>query len=207
MVHYPGTPGVTIQRVNEIRSGATANESRISMGAHSGTHMDAPIHFLPEGDGIDQMPLSATIGLATVIHIHNRHSITRRELMRHSIAKGDRVLLKTYNSPRCWEAARFLSDFVYLANDAALWLVDRGVRTVGIDYLSIGGYKKNGPEVHRLLLSHRIWIIEGLNLTHVEPGIYEMICLPLRLEGADGAPARAILRPSSSSNLDQTLSR
>jgi arylformamidase len=115
--------------------------------------------------------------------------------MRHSISKGARVLFKTYNSPRCWKTARFLSDYVYLTIDAALWLVDRGVQTVGIDYLSVGGYKRNGPEVHRILLHHGVWIIEGLDLTHVEPGTYEMVCLPLRIAGADGAPARAVLRP------------
>lgn len=196
MVHYPGTPSVTITRVRQMGSGDGANESRIRMGAHSGTHMDAPIHFLPQGDGIDQMPLSATIGSATVIQIHDRRRITRRELMEHSIEKGDRILLRTRNSPRCWETARFLSDFVYLETDAALWLVKRGIQTVGIDYLSVGGYQQNGPEVHSLLLRHGVWIIEGLNLTRVMPGRYEMICLPLRIEGADGAPARAILRAS-----------
>ncbi|MGE0471631.1 MAG: cyclase family protein [Nitrospira sp.] len=195
MVHYPGTPTVTIQRINQIKSGDPANESRISMGAHTGTHMDAPIHFLPEADGIDQMPLSATIGQTTVIQIHDRRHITRHEVMRHSISKGDRVLFKTYNSPRCWQSARFLSDYVYLTIEAALWLVDRGVQTVGIDYLSVGGFKRNGPEVHRILLRHGVWIIEGLDLTHVEPGTYEMVCLPLRIVGADGAPARAVLRP------------
>lgn len=195
-MHYPGTPSVTIKRVRQMGSGDGANESRITMGAHSGTHMDAPIHFLPQGDGIDQMPLSATIGRATVIHIHDRRSITRRELMEHPIEKEDRILLKTRNSPRCWKTARFLSDFVYLETDAALWLVKRGIQAVGIDYLSVGGYQKNGPEVHRLLLRHGVWIIEGLNLTRVAPGRYEMICLPLRIEGADGAPARAILRAS-----------
>jgi len=148
MVHYPGTPSVTIKRVRQMGSGDGANESRITMGAHSGTHMDAPIHFLPQGDGIDQMPLSATIGRATVIHIHDRRSITRRELMEHPIEKEDRILLKTRNSPRCWKTARFLSDFVYLETDAALWLVKRGIQTVGIDYLSVGGYQQNGPEVH-----------------------------------------------------------
>ncbi|GKS62813.1 cyclase [Nitrospira sp.] len=196
MVHYPGTPSVTIKRVHQMRSGDSANESQIRMGAHSGTHMDAPIHFLPEGDGIDQMPFSATIGRATVVQIHDRRRITRRELMEHSIEKGDRILFKTRNSPRCWETARFLSDFVYLETDAALWLVKRGIQTVGIDYLSVGGYQQNGQEVHRLLLQHGVWIIEGLDLTRVTPGHYEMICLPLRIEGADGAPSRAILRPS-----------
>jgi arylformamidase len=114
MVHYPGTPTVTIQRINQINSGDPANESRISMRAHTGTHMDAPIHFLTGGDGIDQMPLSATIGQTTVIPIHDRRNITRHEVMRHSISKGARVLFKTYNSPRCWKTARFLSDYVYL---------------------------------------------------------------------------------------------
>jgi arylformamidase len=197
MVHYPGTPKVTIRRVQAIRVGDHANESRISMGVHSGTHIDAPIHFLPDGEGIDLMPWAAGIGRATVIRIDDRRRINKRELMRHPIATGDRILFKTENSSRGWETTRFLQNFVYLATDAARWLVNRGVQTVGIDYLSIGGYKRNGPEVHRLLLRHGIWIIEGLNLTAVEPGSYDLICLPLRIVGADGAPARAILRSST----------
>jgi arylformamidase len=105
------------------------------------------------------------------------------------------VLFKTSNSPRCWQADAFVEDFVYLSLDAARHLAERGARVVGVDYLSVGGFNNSdGPEIHRVLLSNGVWIIEGLDLTNAPAGSVEMICLPLRITGCDGAPARAILR-------------
>jgi len=104
------------------------------------------------------------------------------------------IEIKTLNSRRCWKSAQFDEDFVFISKEAAQFLVDRGVRTVGVDYLSIGGFKQDGVETHRIMLGAGIWVIEGLNLSRVKPGRYELCCLPLKIVGADGAPGRAVLR-------------
>ncbi len=196
MVHWPDNPPVVIERMQDMERGDAANVSKLSLGAHTGTHMDAPLHFLRDGAGIDTMPFSATLGIARVIEIHDPVSIKPAELAGHAIQPGERVLFKTSNSSRCWQTDSFVEDFVYISADAASYLAGRGVQTVGVDYLSVGGYRADGAATHRALLEAGIWIIEGLNLAQVRPGSYELICLPLRLLHADGAPARAILRPA-----------
>jgi len=195
MVHWPGDPDVTIQRVFDLERGDPCNVSTVSMSLHVGTHMDAPLHYLPNGLSLDRMPPDATIGPCTVIEIANPVSITREELEAHSIESGSRVLFKTRSASRCWSSDQFEEDFVYISTDAAHYLVGCGVRAVGIDYLSVGGYREDGDETHRILLGAGIWIIEGLNLVNIQPGRYELICLPIKVEGSDGAPARALLRP------------
>jgi len=140
------------------------------------------------------MPLDATVGPARVIPIHDKKSIKREELAAHGISAGERILFKTANSDRSWNSDRFDEGFVFISHDGARFLAERGVRTVGVDYLSVGGFREDGPETHEALLGAGIWIIEGLNLTGVEPGEYELVCLPLKLMGAEGSPARAILR-------------
>jgi arylformamidase len=165
------------------------------MGVHTGTHIDAPVHFIHQAAGIDEMPLAAAMGPARVIEITDPREITADELRGHSLAAGERVLFRTSNSPRCWQADRFVEDFVYISEQAAEHLAEIGVRTVGVDYLSVGGYHADGAKIHRILLSAGIWIIEGLDLSAVSAGRYEMICLPVKLHGSDGAPARALLRP------------
>lgn len=199
MVHWPDNPPVEIVRVLSIERGDAANVSRLSMGAHTGTHMDAPIHFIPNGPGIDRMPLDATIGRARVIEIADPVAIRREELLHHGIQTGERLLFKTRNSTAGWQSATFDEDFVYIAQDAARYLVAQGVRTVGVDYLSVGGFHTDGPETHHALLAGGVWIIEGLNLAAVAAGTYDLICLPLRIEQCDGAPARAVLRPAEAS--------
>ena len=164
------------------------------MGSHTGTHMDAPLHFLPEGKGLHEMPFHATLGRARVIEIHDPESIKPGELRPHNIRQGERLLFKTKNSSRCWKTDTFVEDFVYISQEAARYLASVGVLTVGIDYISVGGYTNDGVETHLALLEADIWIIEGLDLSQVEPGMYELICLPLRIDGSDGAPTRAILR-------------
>ena len=196
MVHWPGDPSVTITRTSDIALGDSATVSKLSMGSHTGTHMDAPLHFLRGGKGLDEMPLETTVGPARVLAICHPQWITPEELRSHHIRCGERILLKTKNSTRCWKTDRFVEDFVSLSTDAARFLAGRRVRVVGIDYLSVGGYReRNGVAVHRTLLGAGIWIIEGLDLSRVQPGRYELICLPLRVRASDGAPARAILRP------------
>jgi arylformamidase len=195
MVHWPDNPPVQIEREMSIDRGDAANVSKIAMGSHTGTHMDAPIHFVPGGEGIDMLPLDATMGEARVIASTDAVSIKRAELEPHNIQRGERILFKTRNSNRVWNTDEFDEDFVYISADAAEYLAERGVRTVGVDYLSVGGYKQDGIETHYALLGAGIWIIEGLNLASVEPGNYELVCLPLKIAGGDGAPARAIVRP------------
>jgi arylformamidase len=194
MVHWPDNPPVSIERIQDIERGDVANVSRLSMGAHTGTHMDAPLHFLRTGKGIDTMPLTATIGRARVIEIHDPESIKPEELRPYQIQRGERVLFKTRNSTRCWHTDDFVEDFVYISQEAARYLAAQHVQTVGVDYLSVGGFFKDGVETHQALLEAGIWIIEGLNLSAVVPGIVELICLPLKIEESDGAPSRAILR-------------
>ncbi|MFC1958299.1 cyclase family protein [Chloroflexota bacterium] len=198
MVHWPGDPPVSIKRVKDIEQGDTANLSVISTGAHSGTHVDAPIHFIKGGKGVDHIPLDTVIGRARVIEIRDPESIKPEELATHRIRHGERILFKTRNSSELWHKDEFVEDFVFISDAAADFLVDRGVRLVGVDYLSVGSFKYGGSYVHKTLLSGDIWIIEGLNLSNVTPGKYNLICLPLRIVGGDGAPARAIIRPLTS---------
>ena len=194
MVHWPGDPGVQIRKVKEIGHASSSTLSLLSMGSHTGTHMDAPGHFLKRGTAIDRLPLEVVIGPARVIPIRHPQEIRVEELRPHRIRRGERILFKTRNSARCWNSNRFVKDFVHLTAESARLLASLKLRCVGVDYLSVGGYKKDGAEVHRALLKAGIWIIEGLNLSAARPGRYELICLPLRIEKGDGAPARAVLR-------------
>jgi arylformamidase len=194
MVHWPDNPPVSIERMLDIERGDVANVSKLSMGAHTGTHMDAPLHFFRTGRGLDTMPLTATIGRARVIEIRDPESIKPEELHPHRIQRGERVLFKTRNSARCWQTDDFVEDFVYISQEAARYLAAKQVQTIGVDYLSVGGFFKDGVETHHALLEAGIWIIEGLNLANVAPAIYELVCLPLKIQGSDGAPSRAILR-------------
>ena len=195
MPHWPDNPPIVMQRPMELLRGHACNLSHLAMGVHTGTHIDAPVHFIHQAAGVDEMPLAATMGPARVIEIADPRVITADELRGHSLQAGERVLFRTANSPRCWQADRFVEDFVYISEQAAEHLAETRVRTVGVDYLSVGGYHADGAKIHRILLSAGIWIIEGLDLSAVGAGQYEMICLPVKLHGSDGAPARAILRP------------
>lgn len=194
MVSWPDDPPVRISHILDMEKGDPCTVSLLDMGAHSGTHMDAPAHFVRGGRGIDTMPLDAAIGSARVIAIRDRESIKPGELLRHRIRRGERVLFKTRNSARCWNTDSFVEDFVYLSAAAAGYLVERQVRLVGIDYLSVGGFHADGADTHQALLTAGIWIIEGLNLARVQPGRVQLVCLPLKIAGADGAPSRALVR-------------
>jgi arylformamidase len=194
MVHWPGDPGVRIRKVKEIGGTHSSDLSLLSMGSHTGTHMDAPAHFLKGGLGVDRLPLETVIGPARVIPIRNPEEIRIEELRPHRIRRGERILFKTRNSARCWKTNSFVRDFVHLTAESARYLAVLRPACVGVDYLSVGGYKKDGAQVHRALLKTGIWIIEGLNLRNARPGRYELICLPLKIARGDGAPARAVLR-------------
>jgi arylformamidase len=195
MVHWPSDPPASIRRIADMDKGDEANVSQMSMTSHTGTHMDAPLHFLAGGKGLDEMDLSATMGRARVIEIDDPTSIRAGELERHDVRAGERLLFRTRNSSYVWEGNSFVEDFVYIATDAARYLAERGVLTVGVDYLSVGGFgRADIGETHRLLLGGGVWIIEGLDLRSVGAGDYDLICLPLRIERSDGAPARAVVR-------------
>lgn len=195
LVHWPGDPQPTFERISEIEQGAEANVTLCRMTAHTGTHMDAPCHFLQGQAGIDQFPLDVGIGKARVITIPDDcTAISRLELQGARIERGDRVLLKTRNSKRRWHDFEFQTDFVALNASGARFLVEKGVVLVGVDYLSVGLFAGDGPETHRTLLSGGVWIVEGLDLSKIADGRYDLVCLPLRILGADGAPARVALR-------------
>jgi arylformamidase len=194
MVHWPGDPPFHIERAQDQAKGDAATVSQMTLGVHTGTHMDAPLHYIRNGRTIDEMPLDATVGRARVIQIHDPKSIKREELLARAISAGERILFKTANSAKAWSSDKFEEEFVFIARDAARYLAECGVLCVGVDYLSVGGFREDGPETHHALLDAGIWIVEGLNLRAIEPGEYELACLPLRLIGAEGAPARAILR-------------
>jgi arylformamidase len=195
LVTWPGDPEIKIARVLDLEKGDAANVSKLDMGAHTGTHMDAPLHFLRNGKSLEELPLSAAMGPARVIEINDPEAIKPEEIMPHALEKNERILFKTKNSQRDWTQAPFMEDFVHISTAAGRFLVECGIQTVGVDYLSVAGYKKNEAELHRLLLGAGIWIIEGLNLSQVQAGRYELICLPIKIANSDGAPARALLRP------------
>jgi arylformamidase len=194
MVHWPGDPPFHIRRVLDQKKGDVCTVSSLSLSAHTGTHMDAPLHFLKDAPSIDELPLDATVGPARVIAIQDHKAIRADELRDYEIESNERVLFKTANSDRLWSKDEFEEDFIYIAADGAEYLAERGVRTVGVDYLSVGGFHNDAVETHEALLGAGIWVIEGLDLSGIEPGPYELVCLPLKLVGAEGAPARAILR-------------
>ena len=194
MAHWPGNPPVRITRTEDIGRGDVANVSALSLGAHTGTHMDAPLHFVRDGADIASMPPDATIGRARVVAVRDPECVRRRHLEGLRLRAGERVLFKTRNSTRCWKAPGFVEDFVYVSADAAAYLAERRVGMVGVDYLSVGGFRKDGRETHLHLLGAGIWVVEGLDLSRVRPGPVEFVCLPLKIAGGDGAPARAVLR-------------
>lgn len=194
MVHWPTDQEVRIERKLAIGRGDAMNLTAASMSMHTGTHMDAPLHFLAGTPAIDRMPLDATVGGARVLDFPASKSIGPADLEPYAIDPGERILLKTSNSHRCWRTDEFVADFVAVTPDGARHLAARGIRAVGIDYISIGPYGAEGDETHRILMAAGIWIIEGLNLSAVEPGEYDLVCLPLKVLDSDGAPARAIVR-------------
>ena len=191
---WPGDPGIEIKRVEKIEEGSNANVSRIDMGVHTGTHVDAPYHFLQEGITIEQLNLSLLTGRAYVLHLPEVDEITAEVLENAQIPpRTRRVLFKTRNSD-FWSTKDeiFQEDFVGLSADGAEYLVRRGVKLVGMDYLSIAPFKKSRP-THEKLLEADVVIVEGLDLSEVSQGRYTLYCLPLKIANSDGAPARAIL--------------
>ena len=198
MVVWPKDIKIKIDHRRGSQNVESGTNSSLFMGVHTGTHMDAPRHFFAKGKSIDEMPFDTTIGPARVIEIADAVSIKENEIRQHNIRKGERILFKTRNSQRCWQDDNFVRDFVYLTREAARYLANTGVRLVGIDYLSVGSPldpDTTSPDTHQLLLGAEIWLIEGLNLSPVSTGKYNLVCLPLKLIHTDGSPVRVILEP------------
>jgi arylformamidase len=190
MVHFPDNPSIEIDTITHVERGDLCTLSALRMGTHTGTHIDAPIHFLPGGAGAEEVSLENLVGPARVIEIKDPDAVKADELRAHKLGVHERLLFKTSNSKRCWETSQFVHDFVAIAEDAASYLAGLNTLAVGIDYLSAGS-----PETHRALLGAGVVIIEGLNLTGISQGRYELLCLPLKILGGDGAPARVLLKP------------
>lgn len=194
-VVYPGNPEISITAQQAIAQGAGANVSRLDLGSHSGTHVDAPKHFFDDGAGVEALPLDVLTGPARLIAFGDDvRSIGEAELAMHDLRGVTRLLVRTRNS--AWLSSgttEFHRDYTYLAPDGAAYLVSLGVRLVGVDYLSVEQFRSGHHRTHRTLLSAGVVIVEGLVLTAPPPGDYHLFCLPLLLPGLDGAPARAIL--------------
>jgi arylformamidase len=197
MVQWPGDARFELRETLKIAHGDPCNLTELRTCAHVGTHMDAPKHFLEGGVGMEALRIEAVAGRARIIEIRDPELIRVAELEPHRPARGERLLFKTANSRPGFKTGEFCERFVHMPAATASYLAECGVLTVGVDYLSVGGYQADGAETHRILLGAGAWIIEGLDLEHVDAGDYELVCLPLKIMGGDGAPARAIVRKIS----------
>lgn len=187
---YPGDYGVKVNQLKSIKNGDGYNLSSIAMGVHTGTHLDAPTHFIEGAKRVDQIPPDQFMGTAQVVEILDKKKITRQELEKKDITENI-ILFKTGNSMRY--SGEFIKDYVYLTEEAGRYLVEKGIKLIGIDYLSIEKYPAEEAPVHKFLLGKGLVILEGLNLSNVEEGIYTLIALPLKIKGAEGSPTRAVL--------------
>lgn len=197
---YEGDAPMVFTFLKNMQKGDGFTLSKFDLGAHSGTHIDAPMHFIADGAPVDQVPLTALIGPARVIQIADSvQTIDVAELSRHDWKGAERILFRTRASLRGWmDSAQFHRDFAYIAGDAAALMAQAGVKLVGVDYISAEQFAAPAPLAHRALLGKGIPIIEGLDLQRVPPGSYDLIVLPMKVAGHEGAPARAILRAAAS---------
>lgn len=192
MVVWPGDADVVVETVRSQAAGDRATVGSIHMGLHTGTHVDAPRHFIADGAGVESLALDALIGPAWVAEVETGGAITPEVLARaHVPENARRLLLKTGNG-RLWAEEAFRADFAHPTPDAARWIVERGIRLVGVDYLSVEAFGGDGS-THEILLGAGVVVVEGLNLTDVAQGWYDLYCLPLKVLGGDGAPARVVL--------------
>jgi arylformamidase len=188
---WPGDPPVSLKMVKRIEDGAKDNLSHLASSVHIGTHVDAPLHFIAGGDDISSLSLDVLTGPATVVALPEADAITAGDLARLNLPhEVKRLLFKTRNGTL--PTTEFSKDFVALTLDAAQWIVEHGVRLVGMDYMSVEHFGGDGS-VHRALLGAGVVAVEGLDLRDVPPGDYTLYCLPMKLVGSEGAPARVIL--------------
>ena len=190
---YPGNPEIDISLQQAVAKGASANVSTIRFGSHTGTHVDASRHFFDDGQPVDKIPLDRLIGPALLVGFDDEmRSVGASDLRARDLKGHKRILIRTRNSALLSQR-EFVPDYTFLAPDGAQYLVDSGVELVGVDYLSIEQFHSGHHRTHRTLLERSVVIVEGLDLSAPSPGEYNFICLPLRIEGCDGAPARAVL--------------
>jgi arylformamidase len=192
---YPGNTPFFLEPIKRLARGDSSNLSSLHLSAHAGTHVDAPRHFFDGAPAAETLSLDLLIGRTRVIEVQTRRGIGPEDLPEIDPTADLRVLIKTSNS-RLWDSREFHTDYVGVTEAGARHLVARGVKVLGVDYLSVEEFRRPGAPAHRALLGAGIIVIEGLDLRRVEPGVYEMYCLPLRVAGADGAPARVVLRRS-----------
>jgi arylformamidase len=192
---WPGDPSIRIQQISSLVNGGKLNISRLEMGTHTLTHVDAPRHIKDQGLTVDRLPLDLLIGPAVVVEPrYEGDLITATDLGELGIRGAQRLLIKTRNSD-LWMGGpyEFETDYVSLSKDAAPWLLAKGIKLVGVDYLSVDAFDSEELEVHRTLLEKGVVILEGLNLSQVPEGRYQLVCLPLKVRDGDGAPARVVL--------------
>lgn len=191
----PVTP--KLYRYSDRNLGSPVTMTMMEIMSHTGTHIDAPLHFIPDGSTITDMALDATVGPCRVIGIKDQNMITVAELKPYKIKKGERVLFKTRNSPESYAGKKFMEDYVYFSDESAEYLVERGVRMVGLDFITIGNFQDEPSIVktHTTFLQAGVYVLENAALGDVPPGEYELLCLPLPLYNGDACPCRAILRP------------
>jgi arylformamidase len=193
MLIYPGDPAFRMESLLSRKKGDSCNLALMSIGTHLGTHVDAPAHYVDGGATVDQIPLEALMGHGIVLDMRGKTAIDRKALEGSDLKDQTRLLFKTGNGPKLL-LPEFCEEYVHVTEDAAQFLVERGVRLVGIDYLSIERYGNPGNPVHRTLLKAGILVVEGVYLEEIPPGPCEIYCLPLRIHGADGSPARIIIK-------------
>jgi arylformamidase len=191
---FPGDPPFQIDVTHRMEGGDSYNVSRLTVGTHAGTHVDAPFHFIKGGATVDELALEILIGKVRVVDLGGKDSVERADLEALDLREDLRVLIKTRNSGLLRQKA-FQEDYVWLSPDAATYLAQVGIKLVGFDYLSIEKLGSRDYAAHVALLEAGVVIVEGLDLSEIEPGEYDMVCLPLRIAGADGSPARVVLRP------------
>jgi len=192
---YPGNTPFQVEAIKRLANGDSSNVSTLHLSAHAGTHVDAPRHFFDDGAGAEHLPLEMLCGRARVIELTTRKGVTPDDLAPFDLTEDVRLLIKTHNS-KLWGSPVFYDDYIGVTEPAARFLVEHGVKLLGVDYVSVEEFRKPGAPAHRTLLGAGTIVIEGLNLRDVDPGTYEMFCLPLSIVGADGAPARVVLRRS-----------
>ena len=191
---WPGDPRVAIASLSHLDRGDACTVSQVSLSVHSGTHVDAPAHFIKGGATVDSLALDTLLGPALVVDTADAPALTAPVLADLAIPNStERLLFRTRNS-EIWNrpVPEFVKDFVAITADGAAWLKEKNIRLVGIDYLSVAPFANGGP-THQTLLQGGIVLLEGLNLAGIGPGLYQLVCLPLKLVGSDGAPARAVL--------------
>ncbi|MFC1942306.1 cyclase family protein [Chloroflexota bacterium] len=210
MLYWPKDPFIPeVKTIWDVNKGDKVTLSEFHFHSHTGTHIDAPLHFVPGGGTIDEMPLDIAVGPARVIEIKDPESVKVEELAPYDIQRGERLLFKTQNSSKLYKTDQFSYEYVYLTIEAAEYLFEKGIVLIGWDYITLGKYQEESDwpttieylanseihHIHRLFLGHGIYIMECLNLEGVKPGNYELVCVPIKLEGGDAGMTRAIIRP------------